>query len=321
MGCKEVEGELDAFRKSNWKRISKYSELNTIKSGIAITSAWLCISFSIFLAESFELWPLKILAVIVISAKQHSLYILMHEGVHKRLARRDLINELVSDFFTAFPLLISTKLYRFRHLKHHKNLNNGMDPDFIDLPDWKYPMSSKKFLKFNFKYLLGYGVVDAIWSIRTFSGLTFQGFCLQNRISRGYWSFQLLFYFFTFLLVSHFNLWNMFFAYWLVPLFVIFPFWLRIRNISEHYGVPQKNEFNSTRNIISPTLTERFFVGPLNVSYHLDHHLFPAIPFYNLPKVHRVLFDSSDVYRKQSHICLTYFSSKEKSLIKEVINE
>ena len=27
----------------------------------------------------------------------------------------------------------------------------------------------------------------------------------------------------------------------------------------------------------------------LNLNYHLEHHLFPAIPWYNLPRVHQLL--------------------------------
>jgi fatty acid desaturase len=26
-----------------------------------------------------------------------------------------------------------------------------------------------------------------------------------------------------------------------------------------------------------------------NINYHLEHHLFPAVPWYNLPKLHRLL--------------------------------
>jgi fatty acid desaturase len=28
-----------------------------------------------------------------------------------------------------------------------------------------------------------------------------------------------------------------------------------------------------------------------NLNYHIEHHLYPAVPWYNLPKLHRLLGD------------------------------
>jgi fatty acid desaturase len=30
---------------------------------------------------------------------------------------------------------------------------------------------------------------------------------------------------------------------------------------------------------------------PHHVNYHLEHHLYPAVPHYHLPRLHRLLFD------------------------------
>jgi fatty acid desaturase len=32
---------------------------------------------------------------------------------------------------------------------------------------------------------------------------------------------------------------------------------------------------------------ERFFIAPLNMNYHAVHHLWPSIPYYQLPKADR----------------------------------
>jgi fatty acid desaturase len=34
---------------------------------------------------------------------------------------------------------------------------------------------------------------------------------------------------------------------------------------------------------------ERFLTGMHNENYHLIHHLFPSIPFWNIPKAHEIL--------------------------------
>jgi fatty acid desaturase len=45
-----------------------------------------------------------------------------------------------------------------------------------------------------------------------------------------------------------------------------------------------------------------------NLNYHLEHHLFPAVPWYNLPHVHRLLQEDyraagSFIYRSYLRFC------------------
>ncbi len=49
-----------------------------------------------------------------------------------------------------------------------------------------------------------------------------------------------------------------------------------------------------------------------NINYHLEHHLFPGMPWYNLPKVHRLLQDEyrqagSSVYPSYTQFCIDFF--------------
>jgi len=34
---------------------------------------------------------------------------------------------------------------------------------------------------------------------------------------------------------------------------------------------------------------QTFFFAPHQVNYHMEHHQYPSVPFFNLPKVHRLL--------------------------------
>lgn len=58
--------------------------------------------------------------------------------------------------------------------------------------------------------------------------------------------------------------------------------------MSEHYPL-MNNSINlyKTRNRHSHWL-EKFLTGMHNESYHLVHHLNPAIPFWNVPKAHQI---------------------------------
>ena len=61
-----------------------------------------------------------------------------------------------------------------------------------------------------------------------------------------------------------------------------------IRGWAEHTRTDPGHPLTETRTITS---TRFFSFLNINLNYHLEHHLFPGVPWYNLPKVHRILLD------------------------------
>ena len=78
----------------------------------------------------------------------------------------------------------------------------------------------------------------------------------------------------------------------------------RIRGAIEHGNVPDpQNPYQQTRTyLIHPVLS--FFFAPKQVSYHLEHHLYPSVPFYNLPRLHIELRQT--VYPREDGYCETF---------------
>ena len=75
---------------------------------------------------------------------------------------------------------------------------------------------------------------------------------------------------------------------WVLPFMTVLQFLLRIRGIAEHAGYqPNENQALNARTVINPLQT--FFLAPHGVHYHIEHHLYPSIPFYSLPEAHRIL--------------------------------
>ncbi len=77
-----------------------------------------------------------------------------------------------------------------------------------------------------------------------------------------------------------------FILYWLLPLCVGQPI-LRFILLAEHTGCSGvRNAFSNTRTTL--TLWPLQFLM-WNMSFHAEHHLYPAIPFYQLPLAHQQL--------------------------------
>ncbi len=59
-----------------------------------------------------------------------------------------------------------------------------------------------------------------------------------------------------------------------------------LRGIAEHGMTTGGNEMTDTRTVATnPVLS--FLM--CNINYHIEHHLYPGVPWYNLPKVHKLL--------------------------------
>jgi fatty acid desaturase len=64
---------------------------------------------------------------------------------------------------------------------------------------------------------------------------------------------------------------------------------MRIRSIAEHAMIPDPaDEMNNTRTTVA-RWWERVLIAPNRVNFHLEHHLLPTVPHYNLPRMHRML--------------------------------
>ena len=61
---------------------------------------------------------------------------------------------------------------------------------------------------------------------------------------------------------------------------------MSLRGWSEHLLTRPGHPLTQSRTVISNPVV-RFFL--CNGNYHLEHHLFPAVPWYRLPQLHRLL--------------------------------
>ena len=103
---------------------------------------------------------------------------------------------------------------------------------------------------------------------------------------------------------------KLFVLYWLVPYCTLTQVFFRIRGAIEHGNVPDpENPYQQTRTYFIPPVLG-FFFAPKYVNYHLEHHLYPSIPFYNLPRMHAAL--KSAVYEREAGYCEPFAKSLQK---------
>jgi fatty acid desaturase len=82
---------------------------------------------------------------------------------------------------------------------------------------------------------------------------------------------------------------------WVVALFATFAFFMILREDIQHSNTARQ-KFRDTRNFEGNPLV-KWSLFPLNMDYHLVHHIFPLVPHYNLPKLERLPLET-EVYRR-----------------------
>lgn len=289
------------------KAFSKPSLKNTIYS---LSFDWGIIFAAVSICEYSRNWIVYAFAVFVIASRQHALLVLMHEGSHGAFHGKKKWNDRISNWFTAWPLGISTEAYRLHHWKHHRHTNTEEDPDWgrkVKMKEWQFPKTPIDFVKVWVPYFFGKGILEMGFA------LYLLGKDPQKRfpVPRIIYSILMI----TIVCLSLGP--NLLFLYWLVPFFLALPPLMKVRSIVEHLALPNTEELNGTRNILANPV-ERFFFGPHSNHLHLVHHLFPQVPWHQLENLQSELLKDPE-YKKHSYSNSSYFLPSEKSVLKDLL--
>lgn len=299
-------------RKSLQADIKALSQLSPIKMSAVIFWHWSIIVFMFWLTIYTGNILVYLVSALIVMARKQALGLLMHEGTHYLVSKNRAVNDFVSDIFFAFPLGVSTQFFREFHFQHHKNLGVENHDAELNLKEemperWTFPMSRKMFLSLILRDLLGLtlnewgrfvGILSPWHRLRTD--------CLEA-IKTHPWIYARFFIYYGVLLtlLTVYNLWLPFLILWILPSLSILPVLFRLRTIGEHAAADCSNELQTTRTLLLNPI-EKFFIAPCGINYHLEHHLFPSIPCYNLGKLHNRLM-KEEVFRKRAHITKGYF--------------
>ncbi|MBM4267948.1 MAG: fatty acid desaturase [Deltaproteobacteria bacterium] len=233
-------------------------------------------------------------ALLVAAHGGHLLGFIGHEGIHLMLYANRHVSMLAGTFFSAMTSF-SAVGYGVAHWNHHRYTNFASDPDSQIYP---------AFQTFWKRFFLARSAGSRSHlrnTIRLARGLPLDlGYRLpfpppvQRRLAQLNLGF-LLFWFTLYVTVA---IANPVFALFVVALPILFLVPMSgLRGYLEHAGTG-RGLFRDTRSYAHPLYTRLFYGN----NFHLEHHLYPAVPCYNLPAVHRRLRDGGELERWRSPV-------------------
>lgn len=247
-------------------------------------------SLSLFQIEwnAFFYLPIYLLA----AASLHGISLFTHEGVHGVLSQSPAWNRALS-MLCALPVLQNYAAYRVLHLKHHTHLGQSGDPDrYKNYTQW----SILEFLMHWGRLIIGYpiyivaipilGLQQGSWTDRFWIAIE------MALLMSGIWGILQLNVAPEILIHG-----------WLMPM-VLINFMVNVRGMSQHTLLEEEEDLiRGTRSILTHPIVKFFMC---NENYHLEHHLYPAVPWYNLPQLHQ--FIESELRSQQAPFIPSYTS-------------
>ncbi len=313
--------DYSPFRQTILSR-DELRELSTLRPGIAIRDMvidWAAILAAWAMVALHPTWWTALIAFIVVGTSYYALLIIGHDGLHRRLMKSARWNDLINDVFIVGPIGAITRINRDNHMEHHLITSMPNDPD-----RHKYIHDNKEptlpFMLF----------VAGLSSFRqTITNVFFRG-RRQRTDDEGSGPSQLSQYRVSdvFLLIG----WQttilisltLAIDWWAYPILWVLPVYFfayrgdLVRVFCEHSMLTDDATADTSRRLVSyrSNWLERRFFSPHNMNNHISHHLWPSIPYYNLPQTEAKVrewaqkHDSCSVMAWRQSYCgylITYF--------------
>ena len=222
-----------------------------------------------------------IFLILCMGIAQNRLFIIHHEAAHRLLFSNQKINDLIGIRLIGWLAFGSgSHGYRIGHIRHHRDEFGPQEPDFV-LYSF-YPISKTSMSR---KLLRDLSGISAFRILRP----RFQRLndLRHLRLTVSFLSGQLM-------IVALFWIFSnlaMYFLLWILPWVCVYQFLNRIRAITEHGGMTQSSDRRRTTHYIRQNRLANFFFVPLNVGYHLAHHVDMLVPYRNLPLLDQALME------------------------------
>jgi len=276
--------------------IKQLSRQNDVKAWVSVISLLAVIAACITAALVWWTPWVVVPAILIIASRQQACFVLAHDAAHYRLFQSRRLNDLVGRALAA-PVGISMRTYRVVHRLHHNHLYQVQDPDIPlhgGYPRGRRYLIRKLLLDLTgrtapktFAYFLGAPAInDEAPQISQPLHDTAPALRQAARQDR---YLVVAFHLIAPLLAVLSGHGLAYLVLWIVPLCTVLQALLRFRAICEHGAVhDEQSPLLAARTNLGPGWL-LWYLFPYQVNYHIEHHLYPAIPHYNLPACHREL--------------------------------
>jgi fatty acid desaturase len=272
--------------------------LSTLKPRRAVVDAAICwvwiVAAMVLVAYRTSFWTVLI-AIPVIGNRYYALFIIGHDGMHRRLFPTIKRNDFWTDVLVFGAIGAITRINNRNHLMHHRHLATPEDPD-----RHKHACFNKADRLELTEFLSGF---SSVWGSAKAVFLTRGRRNLQrapvssadNTYTRR--DFVILASWFALLAggLTWLIGWWAYPVLWLLPVYAFMFLGDNFRSFAEH-SHPESDRAADRHRLITYTSNplERMLVAPMNMNYHVAHHLWPSIPYYNLPTADRLMRQHPD---------------------------
>ncbi|HEU4374460.1 MAG TPA: fatty acid desaturase family protein [Telluria sp.] len=240
-------------------------------------------------------------ALVILGGRQLSLAIMMHDAAHGTLFRTRWLNDVLADYACGSAVGVDIRRYRQHHLVHHSKTGTALDTDrSLSAP---FPASraslARKFLrdlsgisglKREYGLLLMHAGVLR-WTVASdVAPLPQEGRTWRDYLgdtARNMWKpLALQLALFGILRAAGHPL---LYLAWIGAYLTTYSLFMRIRSMAEHACTEASTDMLRNTRSTRAGLLARATVAPLRVNHHIEHHLMPAVPYFRLPAMHRML--------------------------------
>ena len=278
------------------QELAALTRLSPLRSTWAIVHTLSLLALIIAVAVAHWTWWTAVLAVVLIAPLQHALFVLAHDAAHYRLFETRWLNDALGRFVGSIAG-VSMCTYRVIHRLHHNHLYGPQDPDIA--LHGGYPRGTwylvRKLLKDvtgqtawkTYSYFFGAPALNATTNVAQ-RPLDDTAESLRAAARRDRWG-VLAFHVAAPIFAFGAGYGWQYLVLWVLPLLTLLQAILRLRAICEHGAVTDySSPLTAARTNLAGGLL-RFVLFPHHVNYHVEHHLYPAVPHYRLPALHRAL--------------------------------
>jgi fatty acid desaturase len=256
-----------------WRNTANVIALQVQSFGVVALACWATARLG--LPVALAVWVVAFLLM----GRAFALYaILAHEGAHRLLFRRRIVNDTVGRWLLAYPTFVPFDLYRRSHFAHHRDEFGPDEPDLLLYAGYPIPRDSfRRKLRRDALGISGWkNLRGLLRAFRTPFGRPVATRILVAQVGVAG----------ALVAIGGWGRWWLYPLLWLAPWMTVWRVINRLRSIAEHGGMMRSEDRRATTHVVRQSWLARFWMVPYNTGWHLAHHVDMGVPFQHLPRLH-----------------------------------